>query len=1046
MAESSVPAGRKVVTVLFCDITGSTGLGEELDPELYRHLMTRYFDTMRAVVEHHGGTTEKFIGDAIVAVFGVPIAHEDDALRAVRTAVDMADALQTLNAEFERNWGITIRMRTGVNTGEVITGAIHGDEAYVAGGTVNIAARLEQAAQPGEILIGESTFRFVRHAAVTEALEPLSVKGRAVSLPVWRLVGVSSDAGSRGRRLDAPLIGRHQELAALTDAFAKASASSASQLVALVGPAGIGKSRLTEEFISQLPTGTTIVRGRCLPYGEGITFWPISEVLRGLAGIDERESVEEARVKILRLLSPAADAGLIGERLAALLGVSTVAPAIQETFWAVRKLLEESARRAPLVVVLDDIHWGEPTFFDLLEYLVDWIRGVPALLLCLARPELMEQRSDWMRGKANASVMQLRRLSEADSNHLIQSLLGGHRLSEHAEDRISEVAEGNPLFIEETLRMLVDDGVLERGDQGWKVTGDLTNLSIPPTIQALLSARLDRLADGERRLIERAAVVGRQFWWGAVWELSDETNRSQVGSVLQSLVRKELIRPDHSEMSGEDAFRFTHILVRDAAYTTIPKTDRAQFHERFADWLERKNRDRAGEFEEIVAYHLEQAYRTLTEVGPKDGRGQALAGRAASLLAAAGRRAFARGDMPAAVSLMSRADDLFSKDEPARLGLLPDLAFALIETGDFARLQEVVNEANSAAASSGDRRLQAEATILRLWMRVYTAPEGWADEAFREATQAVATFEELGNERGLAQGWSLLGVVHLLTCRFARSEAAWLQAAAHAHAAGEERQELEYLSWVPLVIWGGPTPTDVGIQRCQELLERAAGDRKAMSTALFTMGKFEAMRGRFEEGRALIEQARSILREVKLSVWMAGPLTQMSGWVDLLAGDPARAERDLRWGVLTLKEIGELSWLSTVAGILAEALFAQGRDEEAEEFIRMSEETGGSEDAYSQALLRTVRSRILARRGQAAAAEEVARQAVVIAASTDFLFLQSLALLGLGEVLLSAGRLDQAQTALSEARDHSDRKGFLVGLQRAERLLAKVDERTSARR
>jgi tetratricopeptide (TPR) repeat protein len=484
----------------------------------------------------------------------------------------------------------------------------------------------------------------------------------------------------------------------------------------------------------------------------------------------------------------------------------------------------------------------------------------------------------------------------------------------------------------------------------------------------------------------------------------------------------------------EDAFRFTHILIRDAAYAAIPKTIRAQLHERFADWIEGKSRGRAGEYEEILGYHLEQACRAWSEMGSKNGHIQALGKRAALQLASAGRRAFARGDMPAAVSLMSRADRLFPGEEPARLELLPDLAFALAEVGDFPRMQEVVTETTEAAKTSGDITLQAQAMILSLWMRVYTDPEGWAEEAFRQATQALLTFERQGNERGLAQGWSLLGIVHLLTCQFAKSEEAWEQAAAHAHAAGDQRQELEYLSWLPLALWGGPTPAEDGIRRCQEVLERAAGDRKAMSAALFAMGKLEAMRGRFDEARALIAQARSILREVKLSLWMAGPLTQMSGWVDLLAGDPAAAERDLRWGVKALQEIGELSWLSTVAAILAEAIYAQGRYAEAEEFIQLSEKTGSSEDAYSQALLRSVRSKILVRQGQSGDAERLARQAVEIAEPTDFLFLQALSLLGLGEVLHLMGRSEEARGVLDRALQVCDSKGFIVGVQQVRRL------------
>src|SRR5439155_5766006 len=360
--------------------------------------------------------------------------------------------------------------------------------------------------------------------------------------------------------------------------------------------------------------------------------------------------------------------------------------------------------------------------------------------------------------------------------------------------------------------------------------------------------------------------------------------RPAIGSSLQSLTRKDLIRPDKSELGQEDAFRFSHILIRDAAYSGIPKAVRAELHERFAAWVQARTKDRVGEYEEIIGHHLEAAYRALSELGPANDRTQSLGHRASIPLTSAGRRAFARGDMPAAVNLHSRAVDLAPADDPIRVQVLPDLAFALLETGDFSRMQEVVAETTEAAEGSADPTLKALAVILRLWTSVLTNPEGWAEEALPQATSAIAMFENQRDDGGLAKAWSLLGLVRVLTCQFATSEEAWERAARHAHAAGQEREELEYLSWVPLVVWGGPTPVEKGLLRCAEVLGRASGDRKAMSTALFTMGKFEAMRGRFDDARALIARSRSILEEVSLPVWVAGPLAQMSGWVEILAG------------------------------------------------------------------------------------------------------------------------------------------------------------------
>ena len=1037
MTETPPSEARKVVTVLFSDVTGSTVLGEALDPESLRQLMSRYFQEMKAVVQRHGGTTEKFIGDAIMAVFGIPRLHEDDALRAVRAGVEMRGALHELNDEFERTWGIRILARIGVNTGEVIAGDPTRGESFAVGDAVNIAARLEQTAEPGTVVIGDATYRLVRDAAIVDPVGPLTVKGKTEPLIAWKVNDVVPIKSGWARRLDSPLVGRARELEALQEAFRRAAENRACEVVTLVGAAGVGKSRLSSEFLTRLGTGPRIVQGHCLPYGEGITFWPIVEVLRDAAGISDEDSPEEARPKILELLEPVDEAALIGERLAALLGLSDVTPGIQETFWAVRKLFEELAARRPLVVVFDDIQWGEITFLDLVEYLVDLIKGVPVLVLCLARRELLEVRGAWMTGKSNAALVSLQPMTEPEIEGLIVNLLSGDALAGGIGARIADVTEGNPLFVEEILRMLVDDGLLQRNNGTWTVAGNVSALAIPPTIHALITARLDRLDREERAVIERAAVVGRVFWWGAVAELSPERERPAIGSSLQSLTRKDLIRPDKSELGQEDAFRFSHILIRDAAYSGIPKAVRAELHERFAAWVQARTKDRVGEYEEIIGHHLEAAYRALSELGPANDRTQSLGHRASIPLTSAGRRAFARGDMPAAVNLLSRAVELAPADDPIRVQVLPDLAFALLETGDFSRMQEVVAETTEAAEGSADPTLKALAVILRLWTSVLTNPEGWAEEALPQATSAIAMFENQRDDRGLAKAWSPLGLVNVLTCQFATSEEAWERAARHAHAAGQEREELEYLSWVPLVVWGGPTPVEKGLLRCAEVLGRASGDRKAMSTALFTMGKFEAMRGRFDDARALIARSRSILEEVSLPVWVAGPLAQMSGWVEILAGDPAAAEPELRAGAKTLQEIGELPWLSTVAGILAEAIYAQGRYDEVEEWLRTSEEAAGTEDVYSQSLLRSIKAKLLARRGEAEEVERLGREAVALTEPTDFLFMRAFALLSLGDALVTTGRRDRAVSVLNRALEVCERKGFTVGADRARELLAK---------
>jgi class 3 adenylate cyclase len=1031
--EGSETELRKTVTVLFCDVTGSTPLAELLDPETARRLMLRYFDEMALVIGRHGGAIEKYIGDAVMAVFGVPQIHEDDALRAVRAAAGMRTALTELNEELDQTWGITLATRIGVNTGEVAAGKPGLDQRLVTGDAVNVAARLEQAAEPGEILLGDETYRLVRAAVSAEELGGLALKGKALPVTAWRLLDVVQGAPGWMRRVDSPLVDREAELTLLSEIFDRVSGSGASQVVTAIGAAGVGKSRLSSEFLSRLDGRATVAHGRCLPYGDGITFWPIVGVIRDVAGIGERDSPAVAEAKVSQLLAASPEGAVIAERLAPLLGPGAET-GIQETFWAARKLFEHLSAERPLVVVFDDIQWGEPTFLDLLEYLTDWITTAPVLLVCLARAELLEERPGWTASKANATILSVEPLSETDTDSLIRNLVGGTQFADEARSRITELAEGNPLFVEESLRMLVDEGLLEPAVGGWVVQGDLASVSIPPTIHAILTARLERLDPEERAVIERASVIGRVFWWGAVTELTPEELRPRVASHLQSLMRKELIRPDFDRTGPDDAYRFTHILVRDAAYHELPKSVRVDLHERLATWVEERTQDRAGEYEEIVGYHLEQAYRSLLELEPASERTEALGRTAAIPLGSAGDRAYARGDMPAAVNLLSRAAALLRQEATERAELLPELAFALLETGDFERLQEVAAETAAAAEASGNRRLQGHAAILAMWIRLFTNPVGWAGEAQREANRASAAFREVQDERGLAKASSLLALVHTLRCEFREAETMWERAADHAQRVGDRRDEMESRAWVPLTIWAGPTHVEAGLRRCGDTFARAEGDLKVMSSALMAQAAFVAGLGRFDEARDLLARARELAQEVALTVWEAGPLAQLCGWVESFAGDSVAAERALRSGYETLTAIGEIAWLSTTTALLAETVYQQGRLDEAAELTQASEEWAGAEDTYSQAGWRSVRAKILAHGDGAEEAERLARECVDLAEQTDFLHLRWRALMSLGEVQQLVGRPEDAATVLARAAAVAEEKGNAIAAEQARAL------------
>jgi class 3 adenylate cyclase len=687
------PAGvRKVVTIVFCDLVGSTSLGESLDPESLRQVITRYFETMSAALRRHGGTIEKFIGDAVMAVFGIPTAHEDDALRAVRAAVEMRNALVDLNEQLELRWGVRLQARTGVNTGEVIAGDSSEGQAYASGDAVNVAARLEQAASPGEILIGEHTFELVRDAVLVEPVTPLELKGKSEPVPAFRLLDVADLPAARVRRLDSPLVGRNAELALLQEAFDRTVAGQTCELVTLVGAPGIGKSRLAEDFTHQLRGEAIVVAGRCLSYGEGLTFWPLREVVEQLAATDDKESSEEALARIARLLPTDDDTAAIVERVAGAMGLTDAAAYPAETFWAVRRLLEAVAARRPLVVLFEDIHWAEPTFLELIEHLAGTVREAPILIVATARTDLFDVRPEFAGTLDSATKLELEPLSGDESSALIEHLIGDPGVDAEFSDRVHSGAEGNPLFIGELVRMLVDERRIEKDEAGVSSVPELSKVSVPRTLHALLAARLDRLEPAEHAVAEAAAVVGRSFGGGAVFELSRADDRSEVDRHLSTLVRKQLIWPDGGRFAGEETFSFNHILLRDVAYQGILKGRRSDLHARLAEWLERTAAERAGEYEEILGHHLEQAYRNLSELGPIDEQGRELATRAAARLGSSGGRALARGDIRPAVTLLERAVDLLPEDDPARRDLTVKLGIALAEAGQVSRAGALLHD------------------------------------------------------------------------------------------------------------------------------------------------------------------------------------------------------------------------------------------------------------------------------------------------------------------------------------------------------------------
>ena len=949
---------RKTVSVVFCDVTGSTQLGESTDPEALRALLARYFERMKGIVEAHGGSVEKFIGDAVMAVFGVPVTHEDDALRACRAAVEMRDALPELG----------IAGRIGVNTGEVVTGT---EERLATGDAVNVAARLEQAAEPGEVLIGGETLRLVRAAVSVGEERRLDLKGKADPVGAYPLLGVT---GELERSFSTPMVGRGRELQALRDAFARADADRSCQLFTILGSAGVGKSRLAAEFLAGLEA--RVVRGRCLSYGEGITYWPVVEILKQLGTLPEADAARPLR---------------------SLLGETELPASAEEIAWGFRKLLAQEAQAQPLVVVFDDLHWAEETLFDLVEHVADLSRDAPVLLLCMARPELLERRPSWGGGKWNATTVLLEPLDAAETERLLAEL---GDVAPELRERIVEVAEGNPLFLEEMLALVRESGGAE--------------VEVPPTIQALLAARLDQLEPVERSVLERGSIEGRTFHRGAVAALSDDSG--DLDRRLVSLVRKELVRPERAQLAAEDAYRFRHLLIRDAAYDALPKATRAELHGRFAVWLEERGHGLV-ELDEILGYHLEQAASYLSELGRPN---PDVAGAAARHLAASGRRALGRNDREAARVLLERAIAL--SDDPD-VHVLVDLARSQRDPG-IAAAQ--LDDAARRAEAAGDEAGAALARTLEVEARTWIGASSSSAEHERLALAALPLLEANGDDAGLALLWlSLARTTYNARAEFGQMEQAAEQALRHAKLADQSQLQLA-LDYHVYGITCGPCAVEEALLR----LDAFGGPAQSLEHILRAL--LLAMNDQDEEARSVAEKAATHLRELG----HGGTADMQIAEIDRLAGRHEAADARLARVLDEATERGLTGIGSSVAALRARVLCALGRFEEAEPLAEQGRLLSAEDDAMTQVWWREAAALVCSNRGDHAEAERLAREAVDMAGQTDCPRFQGDSLHDLGEILDAAGRREDAAAAFRDALAVYERKGIIPLVRRTRERLS----------
>ncbi len=967
---------RKLVTTVFCDLPGSTALGERSDAETVFGLMVSYFDTARAALARHGGTVEKFIGDAVVGMFGIPEAHEDDALRACRAALELQRQTAALN----------ISVRIGVNSGEVVAAdavrreMFDSGDAVVLGDAVNIAARLEQAAAPGEILIGEATYRLVRDAVRVEPVAPIDAKGKAQPLTAYRLLEASPHRPPP-RQAGSPLVGRSEELGRLEAGFE--AAAGGCRLVTVVGEAGVGKSRLSFELAAQIGERARIVRGACLSYGEGITFWAIAQIVRDLAAIGDDLSAEQARNRVPM-------------QIAQLLGLEEGTITAEQTLRAVAEFLAEAASDRPLLVVIDDIQWAEPALLDLLERLPAAIGTSPVLLLCLARPELLEQRLDW------PVTISAEPLGATEVEALLEQL----QAPAEARVRLAVAAAGNPLYAEELVAW-----VREGGDAD----------DLPTTLNALLGARLDRLAPSEREALELGAVEGELFHHGTIVELTGETARAGVAASLDELARKDMIRPTAASLAGEIvAYRFKHILVRDAAYRSTTKKLRASLHERFAEWLERRAGGRAAEVDEIIGYHLERAYRYRAELGEDD---PALAALAASHLGASGARAAARADHHAATNLLMRAAELLPDASLQRLELLRRYSVAIDHLGGGAESRTALEEIAERAAGLADPVVAVRARNQLASHAIWGDPLVDLDAQQEILEKNYALLSETVHETALAENARHLGMVCRQKGQFGEA-AEWLERAlAHARTCDDRVSFQQITRSLAHVLVEGPMPVPLAAARCEALLRANRGDRVLEATISSCLAGLSAMAGRLDEARDYLDGATDVFGTADTMLAALAQRT-IGRALELVGDDEAALEAyKARWRFFSRSGYGQHDARAIdAAEDVVRFSCEHGRWDEAEEWLALYVDVPRRETAGRL----SSKARSAAHRGEHSQALALAQRALELRAASDALNDHAADWLALAEVSRVACRLDDAAVAAAEAMALYRAKGNAV--------------------
>jgi class 3 adenylate cyclase/tetratricopeptide (TPR) repeat protein len=957
---------RKLATVLFVDLVGSTALVAGLDPEVARRRVTQFFAAVSRSLESHGGTVEKFAGDAVMAAFGIPRAHEDDAERALRAALE----IRALVA------GLGVECTIGIEAGEVVSD--DSDSTFATGQAVNLAARLQQAADANEILVGRGAYRLAGQAIELEAVGERSLPGFDEPVPVWRAVSALARTGRPIGSLSAPLVGRSAELDLLANTFERTVRDRRAHLFTIYGEPGVGKSRLAREFAAGLE-GATVLVGRCLPYGEGVTYWPLAEMVKAAAGIADDDPAEEAQEKLLVSLEDEAVADLLALASGVLEAVETDRSQ-QEIAWAAREWAEGLARTQPLVLGFEDIHWAEEPLLAMIEHLATWVRDAPLIILCLARAELLEVYPSWGGGRVRATAIELGALAREEAEELVDALLADAALSPDVRGDVLDKTEGNPLFVEETVRMLAEES------DG--------RLPIPDTVQALIAARIDGLPRAAKALLQRAAVIGRVFWRGALAELSPDVE--EIDDVLDGLLMRDfLLRESRSSITGERAFRFKHILIREIAYSGLTKSARAKLHAAFAAWLHGRT---AEELVEIRAYHLDHAATLLAEldgVAPTE-----LVREAASALEAAGRRALAREANRSGRKLLLRAAEL----EPT-LERRFHAARAAWRLDDIPAVSLEMERVRADAHDGGDRRIEGRALIA---LGEVTAFRDADHAGSRSLIEAGLDLLEPGDFIGRFDALRQLATLS----RWAGDWKGSRRYGQHALDAARESGRKDLMSWAANAL-ADSYLWEFELDRARVLATQAlqlaeeSGGIVPRGQALHVLGQAAELNGQHAEAMALYEQSIALFAEAGAALDHVRCLNHLSELI-MAEGDDDRAERLVREAIRMLKPLGDRGYLCESQRLLAEILARKGKLDEAERYALEAIQIVGPADVLSLATTRTALGIVREAQGRDEEAETLFREAVQLAADRAPRWIYNAQARQLARFLEAHGRSEEA--------------------------------------